>query len=343
MEWRFKKKTPAELARLLARDETVTPYWREAEETAMAQGIPPNILSQGLLGMVPGMGVAGALGYGPTYSNPFDFVPTGFAKTGSNLFENVDQGNYGQALLQGIGVVPDAGFALLGAKALKPAARGALLGDYAGAVGERGGVGAKLLGSAPPADRPSLGLLDPLRSREATPGSQTKPAGAGEMSDNYIYHTSPEKIVAIHDRGMFGDVLHFSTKPYTMSAAENSTTYKMKYSDDDFIDASSLYHHDDAAKIQPIANRLAKRYGITSDAAEDIISGNKSSYDFGLDSETSAQLGWDAQTAAAQSAKKLGYKGARGQDEQGSVYMVPMSGREKELLLSAGASGRNAP
>ena len=150
--------------------------------------------------------------------------------------------------------------------------------------------------------------------------------------DDYIYHTSPEKIGAIHDRGMFGDVLHFSTKPYFMTAAENPNIYKMKYSDDDFIDASSLFYHENAAKIQSIADHLATRYGITSDAAEDIISGNKSSYDFGLDSETSAQLDWDAQTAAAQSAKKLGYKGAKGQDEQGSVYMVPMHGREKDLI-----------
>jgi len=197
-------------------------------------------------------------------------------------------------------------------------------------AGERGGVN---LG--PKASKSDLPMDEASRMARADKGS----GKAMSEGDDYIYHTSPEKIGAIHDRGMFGDVLHFSTKPYTMSAAENPTTYKMKYSDDDFIDASSLYHHDDAAKIQPIANRLAKRYGITSDAAEDIISGNKSSYDFGLDSETSAQLGWDAQTAAAKAAKKLGYKGAKGQDEQGAVYMVPMRGREKDLIPNNSSEG----
>lgn len=86
-------------------------------------------LSQALLGSVPGAGVAGAAGYAPAYGNNY-FIPNGVDK-GPSIKDNLDQGNLMAAALQGVGLLPDVGYAAaLGSMVPKSAQRGSIrIGD----------------------------------------------------------------------------------------------------------------------------------------------------------------------------------------------------------------------
>lgn len=86
-------------------------------------------LSQALLGAVPGSGAAGALGYYPDYGKNY-LVPQSIER-GPSIKDNLDQGNMMAAALQGIGLLPDVGYAAtLGSMVPKSAQRG--MADYFG-------------------------------------------------------------------------------------------------------------------------------------------------------------------------------------------------------------------
>jgi hypothetical protein len=180
------------------------------------------------------------------------------------------------------------------------------MGKYAGAVGDA--IGAAERGAA-------------SRLRDAAMGP----------GDRYIYHTSPEKISAINSSGLFDDGLHFSNKPYVMAASKNLTTYKMKINDADYINAQQLPYHDDYSKIDDVVKEIANRYDVSDDVALDLISENKSVYSIdGI--ENYGDASWDIQRAGLNAAKRLGYKGLIGNDEQGATYLTSMLGREKDLV-----------
>lgn len=139
-----------------------------------------------------------------------------------------------------------------------------------------------------------------------------------------LFHTSPTKIESISKFGTFDDCLFFSNEVYEMSACE-TIVYSIDASNMSFIDASDL--HDDE-----VISEIAERFEIDLDAAESLLDGSGSvwNHSFG-----DADADWFIQARRGECAKKMGFDGCEDQDEQGTVYIIPMFGRESILVLEA--------
>ena len=135
-----------------------------------------------------------------------------------------------------------------------------------------------------------------------------------------MYHTSPSKIEAgtINSLGIAGDCLFFSDDVYSMSAAE-VVVYEADFH---CIRASQLEDDEIVAEV-------AARFSVDADTAESILDGSESEWDYGADAEDS----WWLQGKRGECAVKMGYDGCEDVDEQGTVYIVPMTGREDDLRL----------
>ena len=135
-----------------------------------------------------------------------------------------------------------------------------------------------------------------------------------------MYHTSPNKIESgtINPFGAAGECLFFSDEVYSMSVGK-VFVYEAEF---DCIRASHL--EDDK-----IIAQIGARFSVDEDTAEGLLDGSESEWDYGADAEDS----WWLQGKRGECAVKMGYDGCEDKDEQGTVYIVPMSGRENELQL----------
>ena len=136
-----------------------------------------------------------------------------------------------------------------------------------------------------------------------------------------MYHTSPDPITegTINEFGVAGSCLFFSDQVYTMTASETVFVYEADF---DCVRASQLYDAEIVAEI-------AAEFGVDEDTAESLLDGSESEWDHDCDAEKS----WWLQGKRGECAVKMGYDGCEDQDEQGTVYIVPMYGREAELTL----------
>ena len=136
-----------------------------------------------------------------------------------------------------------------------------------------------------------------------------------------LFHTSPKEITEINRFGAFDDCLFFSVEPYSMSVGE-VITYSIDAENMDFVNTSAL--HDDE-----IIAEISERFDIDAETAESLLDGSDSvwNHDF-----ADAENDWYIQAKRGACAKKMGYDGCKDQDEQGSVYIIPMMGRESILV-----------
>lgn len=141
-----------------------------------------------------------------------------------------------------------------------------------------------------------------------------------------LFHTSPAKIDKINSNGRFGEFLFFSLKEYVMAASE-FVTYKIELADDEFIEATQIFYHEDAVKLDALVAKFSQRFEVETDEAEEIIAERAQ-----LNSSDADDL-WDVQMYTAKAAKLLGFRAVRVTDEQGSAYMIDMQGHESELTL----------
>lgn len=143
-----------------------------------------------------------------------------------------------------------------------------------------------------------------------------------------IFHTSPDEITSINKFGMLGECLCFSVDIYKM-AARKVIVYSLDIDEQDIIDASSLFYRDDDAKLDGIVQDVMELADCDREEAEELIS-QRSSY------SDDAEIDWRIQGYAGEAAKALGYSAARAEDEQGTVYIVPMFERVPHLIKHAG-------
>lgn len=136
-----------------------------------------------------------------------------------------------------------------------------------------------------------------------------------------MYHTSPDPITegTINEFGVAGSCLFFSDQVYTMTASETVFVYEADF---DCVRASQLYDAEIVAEI-------AAEFGVDEETAESLLDGSESEWDHDCDAEKA----WWLQGKRGECAVKMGYDGCEDQDEQGTVYIVPMEGREAELTL----------
>ncbi|WP_417762193.1 hypothetical protein [Shewanella sp.] len=136
-----------------------------------------------------------------------------------------------------------------------------------------------------------------------------------------MFHTSPNKIEvgSINKFGIAGSCLFFSDDVYRMSN-ESSFTYEADF---DCIRASRLEDED-------ITNEIVEKFGVDFDTACSLLDASVSEWNFEC---CDGELSWWLQGKRGECAVKMGYDGCEDEDEQGTVYIVPMFGRESELKL----------
>jgi hypothetical protein len=146
-----------------------------------------------------------------------------------------------------------------------------------------------------------------------------------------MYHTSPDLILegTINGHGVAGDCLFFSDDVYVMTASDEYHVYSADF---DCVRAFELYDDE-------IIDEISDHFGCDTDLAERLLDGRLGAfdvyseediYDSGLDM---ASLAWWLQGKRGECAVKMGHDGCQDEDEQGTVYIVPMFGRESELTL----------
>ena len=130
-----------------------------------------------------------------------------------------------------------------------------------------------------------------------------------------MYHTSPQPITEINSFGIAGDCLFFSDSVYSLG--ESAVVYEADF---DCVAASQLADDEIIAEI-------ADRFNVDVDTAESLLDGSENEWDHGADADDS----WWLQGKRGECAVKMGYDGCEDTDEQGRVYIVPMTGRLNEL------------
>lgn len=133
-----------------------------------------------------------------------------------------------------------------------------------------------------------------------------------------MFHTSPVKIEKINSNGTAGDCLFFLDDVCRMS---DKSIYVYEA---DFNCIGVFELHDESV----IAD-IAAYFDVDSETAEGLLDGSENEWDHGSDGED----GWWLQGKRGECAVKMGYKGCADRDEQGTVYIIPMYGRETELKL----------
>lgn len=136
-----------------------------------------------------------------------------------------------------------------------------------------------------------------------------------------MYHTSPEKIIdgSINDAGIAGDCLFFSGSVYVMTSSSKYYVYEA-----DFNCVAAYELHDNE-----IIEEIAEEFDVSTEVAERLLDSSENEWDYDCDAEKS----WWLQGKRGECAVKMGFDGCEDEDEQGTVYIVPMKGRESDLKL----------
>ncbi len=133
-----------------------------------------------------------------------------------------------------------------------------------------------------------------------------------------ITHTSPVKITDIDKNGMFDDCLFFSNDEYSMTTRGSLFIYSLELSENKVISAINLYN-------ESVITNIMSALDVNEEDAESLLDGTLIS-DSGEDD-------WWIQAKQGECARLMGYDAAELIDEQGVVYIVPMTGKLGELTL----------
>ena len=144
-----------------------------------------------------------------------------------------------------------------------------------------------------------------------------------------MIHTSPVEIKKINSTGLFGSFLCFSQNEYVMTCSGSHFSYKIEIDDSELIEASRLFYHPEAELLNDLVLEVCEKYGVDKDMAENLIGEMENGFDviYEFDSDDA----WEMQHRTARAAKILGYRGCIMEDEQGTLYMIDMLGKECEL------------
>jgi len=137
-----------------------------------------------------------------------------------------------------------------------------------------------------------------------------------------MFHTSPNKEIKVNNYGIAGSCLFFSDEVYQMS---ESSVYVFE-AEFNCISAHELHDNE-------IIEEIAEYFDVELELAEQLLDGSENEWDLeSCDGESS----WWLQGKRGECAVKMGFDGCEDEDEQGTVYIVPMLGRESELTFVKG-------
>ena len=148
-----------------------------------------------------------------------------------------------------------------------------------------------------------------------------------------VLHTSPSKIETINsNQGPFGGALFFSSEEYWMGDVK--FIYSVELEEDQIIEVFNLECEETTLEIQELIERCLE-VEIDEYQASDLLTANETVWDMfeGEDAEWLADLDWTIQGLQAKVAKQAGFLAVESMDEQGTVYIINMIGKESLLTL----------
>lgn len=140
-----------------------------------------------------------------------------------------------------------------------------------------------------------------------------------------VFHTSEVEITEIRDTELFGDVLFFADSVYRMNPAAK-IVYAMEIADDEIWSQWELFRSRDEdvrSAIDRASKELAEVCEIDEETAEEWLTDS--------DAEFPCDHGWAVQKHLGKLAKYAEIACIKSRDEQGTVYIVPMSGKLGQL------------
>ena len=147
-----------------------------------------------------------------------------------------------------------------------------------------------------------------------------------------LFHTSPVKIEAINSDGLFGEFLCCASRPYFMTVVANPVVYKIDLDESEVIEAIRFFYHEDAAKLQPLVERIMRIAGCDEGTAEDLLSGVQALADVAENCDYEQEF--EIQRLQGLAGKTLGFRAVQTVDEQGTMWLVNMAGRESEMHVA---------
>ena len=143
-----------------------------------------------------------------------------------------------------------------------------------------------------------------------------------------VFHTSPQEIKEIRKDGRFDDVLFFSDREYSMGKVR--AVYSIDLDERQVINGRDLEFTGKAEK-KAIKELIAiSDKELTKDEAFELLTEKANATDLlrdRMDPESVSELSFDVQRLQGRIASEDGFQAFRGRDEQGTVYIVPMSGK----------------
>jgi hypothetical protein len=128
---------------------------------------------------------------------------------------------------------------------------------------------------------------------------------------------------------MFGSFLFFKAEAGHTSL-DGELYYAIELAESELIEASSLFYHDDYAKLDAIVEQVMALCSVDRDTAEELLSERQHAQDV-VAADLAADVSWQIQKLTAECAKILGYRGAIVSDEYGCSYMIDMLDRVGDL------------
>lgn len=158
-----------------------------------------------------------------------------------------------------------------------------------------------------------------------------------------VYHTSPDVINKIHNKGTFGANLFFSNEPYFMTASKNAKVYEMLIDEDKIVEAKRIpflnLNENEENSYKAAIKRAAELLGTDDlDLAEDILTERETIYNnldsLNLDESELGETDWYLQRILGDLGNALGFDAVSATDEQGEVLIANMLGKENRLIIS---------
>ncbi len=152
-----------------------------------------------------------------------------------------------------------------------------------------------------------------------------------------LIHTSPNEITKIEKHGLFGDALFFSSSRYVMTQNDTVHTYSIELDEEKTISVSELFSREIIKEIIEDLEELELSEDMDEELAEKLLDGrclisDLAPYD-AVDYSPYSEYEWQIQRYQGECAKLMGFEACSSTDEQGQVFIVPMLGRESDLVL----------
>lgn len=148
-----------------------------------------------------------------------------------------------------------------------------------------------------------------------------------------VIHTSPEVITEIREDGLFGDCLFFSDDEYWMCASRDGADGAVYAIELQSVMEPHQLDFEGTAEQVAVKELIAIcDEQIDAEQAFDFLVDDSTVWEMlDFDCERLSEISWDIQRLQGQIASCRGFDAFYGRDEQGCVWIVPMSGKLHRL------------